>query len=214
MKFNEVELEVTPTGDHRQWFMTADEVARGYGVARNTVMTHLAQHATELRDGIERGVGIADTLGGPQEVTTLYRDGVIKMGFFIRSRKSADFRQWATNVVMLHMDGQNADVKNMLVSMQGHMDNRFSALESRMDEIQGEVDELRALVNMTLSDTDEKEIRELLAKVKAKTGMDGRAIVGNVRATIGSSGIYNTPNLALVKNVLRNMLGFGIQAVP
>ncbi len=64
--FNGLELTVQETQDSRQWYMTVEEVAKGYGVVRSTIMTHLKDHADELRDGIERGVGIANTPGGRQ----------------------------------------------------------------------------------------------------------------------------------------------------
>src|SRR5580692_9725043 len=98
---NELENKVVFTGDSRRWYMTVEDVALGYGVRRQTIMTHLQDHADELRDGIEKdAVGITDTIGRRQQKTVLYRDGVIKMGFFVRSPQAKEFRQWATNLVV------------------------------------------------------------------------------------------------------------------
>jgi hypothetical protein len=94
--------------------------------------------------------------------------------------------------------------------MTQRLDHSHEEVNQRFDYLQGEVDELRELIHITLSDKDEKEIRELLRKVKEQTNLDGRAIVGHVRGLLGTSGIYNTPHLPQVKNILHNMLGKGI----
>ena len=76
--FNGLQVEVTETRDHKQWYMTVEQVATGYGVARTTIMNHLRDHANELREGIERdGVRITDTIGRRQTATILYRDGAV-----------------------------------------------------------------------------------------------------------------------------------------
>lgn len=102
-----VALEASPTGDDRQWFLTIDQVAEGYGVARNTIFTHLKEHADEIRDGIEKGVGITDTPGGTQKKTVLYREGVIKLGFFVRSERAKQFRQAATDLIVQLLDARH-----------------------------------------------------------------------------------------------------------
>jgi len=52
--FNGLEVSVHPTNDSNQWYMTIEETARGYGVTRLCIMNHLARHANEIRDGVER----------------------------------------------------------------------------------------------------------------------------------------------------------------
>jgi prophage antirepressor-like protein len=128
LEFNGQALSVTPTEDHRQWYMTVDEVAQGYGVGRNTIMMHLKNHADELRDGIEKGVNIVDTPGGPQEKTVLFRDGVIKLGFFIRSDNAAAFRQWATDVITGHLDDRGIGLGRFAQMIE----SRFEAIDGRI----------------------------------------------------------------------------------
>lgn len=205
--FNGIEIDVTPTGDTRHWFMTLDSAAEGYGTTLDAVYKTLQRHGDEIRDGVERGGRIVQTLGGQQQVTVLYREGVIKLGFFVRSKRAAAFRQWATDLLVAHLDQHGLDLRDVLASIEG----RFDRVDERFDSLQGEVDELRALIHVTLSDADEKEIRKLFKEVKEKTGMDGRSIAGHVRKTLGTSGVYNTPNLMQVKNVLRNLLGYGVK---
>jgi hypothetical protein len=99
--------------------------------------------------------------------------------------------------------GTNEELASMFASLRTEVQEGFAS-------IRGEVDELRELIHITLPDHEEKEIRALIREVKQTTGMDGRAIIGHVRGTLGTSGVYNVPNLAQVKNVLRNLLGRGV----
>lgn len=79
-QFNGIVVNVHETHDARQWYMTIEEVAKGYGVAESTIKTHLRDHADEIRSGIERGeVGITDSIGRRQMSVALYREGVIKL---------------------------------------------------------------------------------------------------------------------------------------
>ncbi len=106
--------------------------------------------------------------------------------------------------------GTNEELLGMISSLRTDQAETRAEMVRGFQAIRGEMDELRELVHITLSDQDEKEIRALIQEVKAALGMDGRAIVGHVRATLGTSGVYNSMNLSQVKNVLRNLLGRGV----
>jgi prophage antirepressor-like protein len=217
LKFEDVTCSVYPTNDSRQWFMTLQEVAEGYGVRKQTVHTHLEDHRDELGEYVlNKGVGITDTFGGPQKQTIIYREGVIKLGFFIRSKRAKAFRQWATEVICDHLDASGLDLKDVLLKM----DSRLSGLEEGQESLKGicsglrdEVDELKAMVNFVYSDKDEEEVRDLIRRIKKELGMDGRAIVGHVRKTLNIGSIYDASDMRAVKNVLRNLLGEGLRLV-
>lgn len=100
-----------------------------------------------------------------------------------------------------------------LTGMEARFDEKFQNFERVVSRQQDEIDELKATLQLLLTDTDEKEIRELLRQVKKVTGQDGRSIVGHIRKILGSSGIYATNQVPQVKNLLRNMLGKGILGV-
>lgn len=105
VKFEDKTLTILQMEDPKKlWGMTVDEVAKGYGISPRTVQTHLTRHPDEIREGYERGTSICITPGGAQEKTVVYRDGVIKLGFFIRSDKAKLFRQWATDLLSAAMD--------------------------------------------------------------------------------------------------------------
>jgi prophage antirepressor-like protein len=206
------EVVVHPTGDTKQWFMTVEEVAAAYTVNRVTIMRHLNEHADELREGIEKGVQIMNTLGGQQQLTILYREGVIKLGFFIRSPKAVAFRQFATNLIISVLDATNTSMEKFLARFD-QMDERFDKIEDVCRGLRDEVDELRATVQIFINDTDATTIRELIKRIKIAKEIDGRAIVGHVRKMLNVGSIYETPDTKKVINILKNMIGQGLQLV-
>jgi prophage antirepressor-like protein len=230
-EFNGVTLSVIETGDNRQWSMTVEEAAKGYGVTSKTVRNHISNHCDEIRDGIERGTQTLGTLGGEQKHTVLYREGVIKLGFFIKSKSAAIFRQWATNLVVQHLDNKGMDIGQVLDAIGNLKENIAEVQRGLSGEIVGvhkelsgaiagvkvecrvmrdDLDEVRELLHLYISDSDEKAIREIMKKVKEKTGLDGRAIVGNVRKSLNLASIYDPPHVRQVINALNNMLGSGL----
>jgi len=226
--FNRMGLAVHATGDSKQWYMAAEEVARGYRVSPVTVRRHLQEHASEIRDGVERGVHNMNTPGGTQKTTILYREGVIKLGFFIRSKQAAFFRQWATNLVVQHLDRQGVSIQKLFNDFKNDIKEEIAGVKSGFqqdlkEEITGvrmvcqglrdEVDEIKAMFNCFVSDTDENNVRDLIKQVKAVTGYDGRKIVGEVRKALNLATIYDPPHVRLVTNALKNMLGTGLKVV-
>lgn len=195
-------LNIIQTNDSKQWYMTVDQVALGYGVSDVTIRRHLQEHADEIREGVERGVSILNTLGGPQSKTILYREGVIKLGFFVRSQQAKNFRQWATNLISNHMDKNNITMEMLFDQIQD--------VKNICNGFRDEIDELRATLNLFMNENDVNEIKLLIKRVKATKGIDGRAVVGHVRKTLNVGSIYGTPDVAKVKNVLKNLLGEGL----
>lgn len=213
---DEISSKIVPTGDSKQWYMTVEDVAQGYGVDRTAVMQHLNRHADELRDGIEKGVTNSDTLGGPQQKTVLYREGVIKLGFFIRSPQAKAFRQWATNLVIQHMDERGMSMQDLFVQMREQfvrMDERFDRLDRIIDRQQDEIDELRAIIEGTMSEDQEKKLQALIREVSVAKGMDGRAVLGHLRKTLGCHTPYEKTTLPRAMNLLNNLLGRGLTTI-
>jgi prophage antirepressor-like protein len=204
---NEFENKIIPTGDTKQWCMTVEDVAQGYGVDRTTIMKHLHNHADELREGIERGDTNMHTLGGPQQKTILYREGVIKLGFFIRSQQAKVFRQWATNLVLQHMDTTGMTIHDLFSQMSA----RFDRLDRVIHRQQDEIDELRAILSSVLSENEEEMLRQKIREVRDTLGMDGRALVGHLKKLLGCHTPYATVPLAI--NALNNMIGKGLTTI-
>jgi prophage antirepressor-like protein len=204
--FDGQEFEVIPTHDPRQWYMAINEVATAYGVTEGAIYNHLSRHADELRDGIEKGVTICETPGGPQQITVLFREGVIKLGFFVRSPQAAAFRQFATNLVVQHLE-------SIGVVTPAHFQEFMGEIRGIVTGLKQEVDELRDVLNLFLTDTERTQIQTEINLTKAALNMDGRAVVAKVRATLNTSAIYNVGLTKQVINCLRVMRGEGIVTV-
>lgn len=177
-------------------------------------MNHLREHADELRDGIEVvRVRITNSHGKNRKKPVLYREGVIKLGFFVRSKQAKVFRQWATEIVVDHMDKNNMSMQDLFEKL----DNKFSDIDRRFQEtneivsgVRTELDDLRELVGTILPHDKMKEAKDLMIQVKKVTKKDGRAVIGHVRKTLGISKPYEYAELSRVINTLRNMLGKGV----
>lgn len=213
--FNDMEIEVVNTNDYRQWYMTVDQVAQGYGIARNTVMTHLEDHADEIRPGVEKDrIGNTDSIGRERNCKPiLYREGVIKLGFFIRSKQAAVFRQWATSLVCEHMDRSGVS-QEMFFQALNEIKLEVGEVRKVCSGLRDEVDELKEIVGLIFTDTEERQIRDLIKSVKQTTGKDGRTIVGSVRKTLNLASVYKSDCSKLVINALKNMVGQGLHLVP
>lgn len=195
--FNDTTLEVHTTRDEKQWYMTVEEVARAYGVERQSILWHLNKRQDEIRAGIEKGVSITDTLGGKQEITVIYREGVIKLGFFMRGERAKAFRQFATDLVIQNLDktGNN--------SAEG-----FSAIFDRFDILDKKIDNLSGIEDTVFGD-DKEEIMDLVKKVAQKHGVDGRTVWGWIQTECDVNSYKKQNNK--IKNFLKNKLGGGIR---
>ena len=235
-KFNDIVIAVQETNNEKHWYMTVEEAAKGYGVSRECIMNHLSRHQDEIRPGIEKGVTNSDTPGGSRQKTVhdmngntvtnsdsiphrgrgnpnkiiIYREGIIKLGFFVRSKNASAFRQWATNLVMSYLDSTKQDLSIILDTF----NKRCDRIESVCGGLRTEVDELKARLQLFCSETEDETIAGLTAEVKKETEMDGRAIAGKVRAILNTSKVYGAPQPKQVINVLKNMLGRGLVLLP
>ena len=142
----------------------------------------------------------------------IYREGVIKLGFFIRSKQAAAFRQWATDVIVDHMDEKGITLESVFSAI-NDLKSDFGRLERTVGQQRDEIDELKAMLECVLDKKEENELRALIQEVKKAKSMDGRAIVGHVKKTLGVHTPYEKTSLAQAKNVLRNMLGRGVMTV-
>lgn len=235
--FNGTELAVYATNCNKRWYITVEEAAKGYGVTRSCIMNHLKEHSDDIRYGIEvSAVSIADTsskgVTQNRRKTIIYREGVIKLGYFIRSVKAAAFRQWSTDLTVAFLDNKSMDMTELLDKLDDRINKRFDSFEQefgatraaqnqRFDKIEGvcrgfrdEIDELREMLNIMFTDDETEVVRSLIREVKEATSLDGRAIVGQIRTTLGVSCIYNVPYSRQIINVLKNMLNKGIKLVP
>ena len=104
-----LEVEVMPNKVH-EYLMTSNEVAKGYGVAGNTIRMHKFNHSDELIEGkhfimgVNNMDGVIDTTQKDGAITYWTKRGIVRLGFFIKSERAKLFRDWAEDLVVNKID--------------------------------------------------------------------------------------------------------------
>lgn len=105
-------VEVMPD-DKFEFLMTTNEVAKGFGVAGNTVRTHKLEHKDELIEGKHfivlingKTPSVGKTNAGCKSNSYEFKQilwtkrGIVRLGFFIKSERAKMFRDWAEDLVI------------------------------------------------------------------------------------------------------------------
>ncbi len=86
-----------------EYLMTTKEVAKGYGISEYTLRRHKMQHPLELTEG-KHFVTAVQILNGkstiPRNATLWTKRGIIRLGFFIKSKQAILFRDWAEELII------------------------------------------------------------------------------------------------------------------
>lgn len=90
--FESKEVRVVLDDSGEPWFVAAD-VCAAIGISNN-------RDALGRLDADEKGVGIADTLGGPQQVATVSEAGVYRLVFTSRVDGAERFKRWLAHEVL------------------------------------------------------------------------------------------------------------------
>jgi len=101
---NSLSVNILPNQEH-EFLMTSKEVAEGYGITSSTLRDHIKAHSDELivRKHFIKGVDISDTLAGTNlqpHQTFWTKRGIVRLGFFIKSDRAKQFRDWAEDLVI------------------------------------------------------------------------------------------------------------------
>jgi hypothetical protein len=100
VKFKELSLEVWASPEH-EWVLETSLVALGYGTSIDTILAHKKRNADELIEN--KHFLTADKLSvvgqKPNQVYWTKR-GVIRLGFFIKSDRAKQFRDWAEDLII------------------------------------------------------------------------------------------------------------------
>jgi hypothetical protein len=133
-----------------EFLMPTKDVALGYGVATNTIRSTVNYHNGDFIEGkhFVKGVGISNTLKNIQPHQVFWtKAGILRLGFFIKSERAKEFRDWAEKVI-LRVDAPSVELPK--VERRNH--NRLTT--SRLLEVMTEI----ALI-------DQKERRVNLMKL-------------------------------------------------
>lgn len=185
---------ILPSQDH-EFLMTTNEVATGYGVTPDNIRRHKSDHQDELIENKHyvSGVSIAHTTGIVKGVSNTHtldvknqqphqifwtKRGIVRLGFFIKSDRARQFRDWAEDLVIFA--GQSSQ------SVSAEFMGRISALEDSIARLTAVLPAptparpsvaelkttLRALADKWLMHGDLKRIAE-------KHGYSYRHVAGN-----------------------------------
>ncbi|MFN4250653.1 hypothetical protein [Deinococcus sp.] len=113
------EVVLTPDPTH-EFTATTEQVALGYGVSQENIRSHKLTKADELIEGKHWVVGNTNTPGGTQQVTLWTKRGIVRLGFFIRSKQARQFRDMAEDLVIDYFSkGQIQNPSPELISARG-----------------------------------------------------------------------------------------------
>jgi hypothetical protein len=219
LQFQDVSIKVQADNVHG-WFMSTADAAKGYGVDRINVTQTIRRNPKEFIDGkhfvkstrtkvnaSSRRIDSDGGTGGRPKIT-LTKRGVIRYGMFATSDRGIAFRDWVEDVMVEQKSSMSQD------EFFKSINDRFDKLEGVCGGLRSDLETVREVLHLYMSETDENTIGDLMNKVKEKTKLDGRTIVGNIRKALNLASIYDPPHARQVINSLKNMLGLGLIVVP
>lgn len=103
VQFEDIELTVKPDNSH-EWLLETSLVAKGYEIDSDHIKKSLKRRKTDLIEGKhfirQKQLGDNCSLKGrPTEIFWTKR-GVVRLGFFLRSGKAKQFRDWAEDLII------------------------------------------------------------------------------------------------------------------
>lgn len=101
-----VTVHILPNKQH-EFLMTTREVAAGYGVTEYAIRQHKLQHPDELLEGKHYTTAVSISNGTnsiPHNALLWTKRGIVRLGFFIRSERARQFRDWAEDLVLAVVD--------------------------------------------------------------------------------------------------------------
>ena len=133
--------------DETVW-LTQAQMAELFGTTKQNVSLHINNifKEGELMKEMVVKESFTTTMHGAIEgkfqrnKISLYNlDVIISVGYRVKSQVGTRFRQWATRILKEYML-RGFSINQHLISLQEHFDNRFSSLESRVEDHEQKID--------------------------------------------------------------------------
>lgn len=118
-------VEIIPNKQH-EFLMTTEQVAMAYGIAPVTLRRHRQLHDQELKHGVHYLSIVVTTSTGGCRKTAYTKQGVIRLGMFIKSERAVRFRDWAEQLILDAVDKKVARDGRMIPTHREH--NRLTPL--------------------------------------------------------------------------------------
>jgi len=90
-----------------EFLLQNKDVAKGYDVSIVTLSRHLKLHSDELIEGKHYLRLDTQTNGGVQKVIHWTKRGIIRLGFFIKSKRAKKFRDFIEDLTLNRLDEPN-----------------------------------------------------------------------------------------------------------
>ena len=121
---DEVVVDVQPHVEH-EWLLSSKDVAEGYGLSEGGLRNAKFRYKDELEEGKHWVVSKSNTLGGTQQTTYWTKEGVVMLGFFIKTPTAKEFRRWASNYIVSKQAEEKAISipKTYIEALQAHLES-------------------------------------------------------------------------------------------
>jgi hypothetical protein len=100
---NDLTVQIIPNSKH-EFLMDTETVAKGYGVSRETIISHKSNHKDELNAHLHWLTPAIENFNSdmqiPHNKVFWTKAGIIRLGFFIKSDRAIAFRNWAEKVIL------------------------------------------------------------------------------------------------------------------
>lgn len=100
---DELVVEVQPHVEH-EWLLSSKDVAEGYGLSDSSLRSAKSRYSDELIDGTHfitvTNSDANPRAGIPHSETYWTKEGVVMLGFFIKTPTAKEFRRWASNYIV------------------------------------------------------------------------------------------------------------------
>jgi phage antirepressor YoqD-like protein len=107
VEIGEVVVEVQPNVEH-EWVLSSKDVAEGYGLSESGLRMTKSRYSDELIEGSHFVQQIVTGSGGGRTQTMWTKEGVVMLGFFIKTPSAKEFRRWASNYIVSKQDEEKA----------------------------------------------------------------------------------------------------------
>lgn len=98
----DLSIMIMPDNTH-EFLIATKDVASGYGVSGNSIRSIQSRYFQELKEGkhFVKGVANCNTLANIQPHQVFWtKQGVVRLGFYVKSERAKLFRDWVENLVV------------------------------------------------------------------------------------------------------------------
>lgn len=142
--FEDLQIEVIPDKDH-VWTIDTCLVALGYGTSESNIRRHKISKPEEFKEG-KHFITVSNAHGGePKTIWT--KRGVIRLGFFIKTKRAKRFRDFAEDLVLNEIEKKPISLEEMMIfQLQERIKDRQEIREIKKDneEIKEDIKMIKA----------------------------------------------------------------------